>query len=295
MGYEWRPVDFGIIAPYRQGPVERGPFARDFARLVEEVGFESVWAVEHVVMCVDSQSRYPYDASGRSPFPPDTVQPDPLIWLAFVAAATERLRLGTGVLVLPQRNPVVLAKELASLDRLSDGRLVLGVGVGWVREEAEAVGTSFEDRGRRADEYVRAMRALWTQGVASFEGEFVRFGGVVSEPRPVRPGGVPIVVGGHSVAAARRAGRLGDGFYPLGASPERFRALCEEMGKAAREAGRDPSSIEITCSGPPDLDTALAYRDRGVDRMVVFPPSGDLGRLRGRLERFADEVMARAR
>jgi probable F420-dependent oxidoreductase len=284
-------MHFGITAPYRQGPLETGEYAAGFARLVEAAGFESLWAVEHVVMCVDYESTYPYDPSGRSPFGADTVQPDPLIWLSFVSAATTRLRLGTAVLILPQHNPVILAKSVASLDRLSNGRLLLGIGVGWVKEEAVAVGASFHDRGRRANEYIRAMRTLWREPVARFEGEFVRFSGVVSEPRPVRPGGVPIHVGGHSHAAARRAGSLGDGFYPLGVDPERLGGLLGVMEEAARGAGREPSTIEITCSGPARPDLAARYRDAGADRMVVFPPTGDLEKLRGFLDGFRRDAI----
>ncbi len=286
-------MKFGILAPYQLGPVETGSYAAAYARLVEELGFESVWAVEHVVMCVEYASRYPYDPSGRSPFRADTVQPDPLVWLTWVAAATERLNLGTAILILPQHNPVVLAKTLASLDRLSGGRMKLGIGVGWVREEAEAVGTRFDDRGRRTDESIQAMRALWSQPVARFAGESVRFEGVVCEPRPVQPGGVPILVGGHSRAAARRAGRLGDGFYPLGVDEARFRELCGVMAETAHEHGRDPAAIEITCSGPPDLATAERHASWGVDRTVVFPPHGDLAKLRPKLEAFRKDVMER--
>ena len=176
------------MAPYQLGPLEEGGYAVAFAQLAEELGFESLWVVEHAVMCVDYQSSYPYDPSGRSPFSSEVIQPDPLIWLAHVAAATRRICLATGILILPQRNPVVLAKAL-----------------GWVREEAEAVGTCFDDRGRRTDEYIEVMRTLWREPVASFQGEFARFERVVSRPVPLQQGGVPIIVGGHSRAAACRA------------------------------------------------------------------------------------------
>ncbi len=272
-------MKLGITAPVNLGPIEDGAYAADFARLVEELGFESIWLPEHVVMCPDTRSVYPYHPSGRSPLPPETPLPDPLVWLAYAAAATERVRLGTGVLVLPQRNPVVLAKAAASLDRLSGGRLLLGIGVGWVREESEALGAPFEDRGPRTDEFVAAMRALWREPVASFQGEHVRFDRVVCEPRPAQPGGVPIVVGGHSLAAARRAGRLGDGFYPLRLDPERFPVLREAMEKSAREAGRDPSTIELTTSAPPRPEAIEPLARLGVHRVVVHPPTADLAEL----------------
>jgi probable F420-dependent oxidoreductase len=198
-------MKFGVIPPYARAPIEEGDYAIAFAQMAEACGFESVWVVEHVVMAVEYTSVYPYDPSGRSPFHADVVQPDPLLWLSYIAAATKRIRLGTSVLVLPQRNPVILAKALATLDRLSGGRVELGIGIGWVREEAEAVGTDFDNRGRRADEYIRVMRTLWREPVASFAGKFVRFDNVVSRPKPVQPGGVPIVIQprSRSPAAAR--------------------------------------------------------------------------------------------
>jgi probable F420-dependent oxidoreductase len=284
-------VKFGIMAPYRLAPLEEGDYAVAFARLAESLDFESVWVVDHVVMCPEYASRYPYDPSGRSPFDADVVQPDPLVWLAYVAAATRRIRLATGILILPQRNPVVLAKTLASLDRLSGGRLLLGIGVGWVREEAEAVGTSFSDRGRRTDEAIEAMRALWRQPVSRYRGAFVRFDGVVSRPKPLREDGPPIIVGGHSRAAARRAGRLGDGFYPLGVVGDELASLRALMEATARDHGRDPRAIEITCLGSLDADSARRCAELGVSRMLVSPPTGELEALRPVLEKFSDEVI----
>lgn len=279
------------MAPYMMAPIEEGAYAASFGQLAEEMGFESVWAVDHVVMCPDYESRYPYDPSGRSPFHEDVVQPDPLIWLSYVAAATKKLRLATGILILPQRNPVVLAKMLASLDRLSGGRLLLGVGVGWVREEAEAVGTRFEDRGRRTDEYIEAMRALWCSPRSSFAGETVRFDDVVSQPKPAQLGGIPIHIGGHSLAAARRAGRLGNGFYPLGVDSEDLSRLLKVLAETAREHDRDPGTIEITCLGTLDPEVAQGYQRAGVDRVTISPPTGDLAKLRPLLERFRSEVI----
>ena len=209
-------MKFGLMAPYQLAPVEDGRFAADLGRCAEDMGFESIWAVDHVVMCPGYESEYPYDPSGRSPFDENVIQPDPLIWLTWVASATTTLKLGTGILILPLRNPTVLAKETASLDRLSGGRLLLGIGVGWVEEESKAVGMEFGNRGRRCDEYVESMRSLWNEPVSSYQGQYVAFDNVVSLPKPASTGGVPILVGGHSPAAARRAGRLGDGFFPLG-------------------------------------------------------------------------------
>jgi len=286
-------MKFGVIPPYARAPIEEGEYAVAFAQMAEECGFESVWVVEHVVMAVEYQSVYPYDPSGRSPFHADVVQPDPLLWLSYIAAATKRIRLGTSVLVLPQRNPVILAKELATLDRLSGGRVELGIGIGWVREEADAVGTDFDNRGRRADEYIRVMRTLWREPVASFAGEFVRFENVVSRPKPVQPGGVPIIVGGHSKAAARRAGRLGDGFYPLGVQGEQLAALRAVMAESARANGRDPSTIALTCGGAANLATAEAYAGLGIARTVVSAPKSTLDDLRRWCEQFSNDVIRR--
>ncbi len=287
-------MKFALTAPYQMGPIEDGEYAASFARLAEELGFESLWVVEHAVMCVEYESVYPYDPSGRSPFDAEVAQPDPLIWLTWAAAATKRIRLATGVLILPQRNPVILAKELASLDRLSGGRMMLGMGVGWVQEEAKAVGTSFSDRGQRANEAIEVMRTLWSDPVANFEGEYTRFSGVVSKPKPAQAGGVPIIVGGHSRAAARRAGRQGNGFYPLGVDLDGMVELRGVMEEAAREADRDPATIEITMGGMADADLVARMEDAGVGRVVLFPTSGDLEVLREQLEPFSRDVISRS-
>lgn len=287
-------MQFGVIPPYGLAPVQDGAFAAGFARAAEEFGFESIWLVEHVVMAVDYVSVYPYAPSGRSPFAADVAQPDPLVWLGYVAAATRRIRLATSVIILPQRNPLLLAKEAASLDRLSGGRLELGIGVGWVREEAEALGTDFDTRGRRADEYVAAMRTLWREPVASFRGAYVNFNRVVCEPKPVQAGGVPIVVGGHSEAAARRAGRLGDGFFPLVADPAQLAALREIVRTTAEAHGRDPQRIALTGMGAPDLASAEYYARIGAARMVIAAKERTLDECRRSLERFAETVIRRS-
>jgi len=287
-------MKFGLMAPYMQAPIEDGDYTRAFAKQAEELGFESVWAVDHVVMCPDYASQYPYHPSGRSPFHADVVQPDPLVWLGWAGAATTTLKLGTGILILPLRNPVVLAKTVASLDRLSNGRMLLGIGVGWVEEEAEAVGTDFSTRGARTDEAILAMRALWQgEPTASFEGDTVGFRDVVSRPKPVQPGGVPILVGGHSRAAARRAGRLGDGFYPLGVFGARLDELIAVMRETASENGRDPDALEITTATGLDPTATAAYAAQGVHRVLVSPPTGDLDLLADSLADFRRDVMDR--
>ncbi|MBI2168261.1 MAG: TIGR03619 family F420-dependent LLM class oxidoreductase [Actinobacteria bacterium] len=268
--------------------------ATALARAAEEAGFESIWTVEHVVVPSGYESQYPYDRSGRMPGGADAPIPDPLIWLTWVAAATERLRLGTGILILPQRNPVVLAKELATLDLLSGGRLLLGIGVGWLREEFEALGVPFDGRGARTDEYVAAMRALWRDDDPSFAGEHVQFTSARMWPKAARPTGVPIIVGGHTEAAARRAGRLGDGFFPGRTSPKRITELLGVMRAAAADAGRDADAIEVTAGGALDLDGVKAYADLGVDRMIVPNLWPDPAECREGLLRFGEDVIARS-
>jgi probable F420-dependent oxidoreductase len=239
-----------------------------YAQAAEDAGFESIWVFEHAVIPADYASRYPYNPEGRIGIEDDDL-PDPFGLLAFLAGVTTTLALGTGVLILPQRSPVVCAKECATVDRLSGGRLRLGIGVGWLREEAEAVGTSFADRGARTDEYIEAMRVLWRDPEPTYHGAFVDFDRAKSNPKPARPEGVPILVGGHSAAAARRAGRLGDGYFPIGLGHEDFADRLAEVQAAARDAGRDPESIELTYSGSRKRDRVAQYADLGVSRWVL--------------------------
>jgi probable F420-dependent oxidoreductase len=250
-----------------------GAGAIEAAQAAEKAGFESLWTVEHVVYPDDYASAYPYSADGRMPAVPSTPIPDPLIWLAYVASVTTTLRLGTGILILPERNPVVLAKELATLDHLSGGRVELGIGVGWLKEEFAALGISWERRGARTDEYVSAMRALWASDGASFDGEFASFTRVSSNPKP-QGGAVRIVVGGHSRAAAERAGRLGDGLFPGKGSAAELAELLDIAHQTAAAHGRDPEAIELTAGAPGGLmkDPAGAIEELaavGVTRVVV--------------------------
>ncbi|MFK8025090.1 MAG: LLM class F420-dependent oxidoreductase, partial [Ilumatobacter sp.] len=174
---------------------------------------------------------------------------DPLVWLAFVAAHTTTMRLGTGIVILPERNPLVFAKEVATLDRLSGGRMELGIGVGWLEEEFDALGVPWPKRGARTDEYVHAMRALWSSDDASYDGDFVSFDNVSSNPKPAN-GSVPFVIGGHSGAAAKRAGRLGDGFFPGKGSIEELTEMIDIVRQTAADHDRDGDAIEITAAHP---------------------------------------------
>ena len=265
-----------------------GDAALDLCRRAEQVGFESVWGGEHVILPTTIDSRYPYTVDGKIPAEPDTPIPDPLIWLAFVAATAPTLRLGTCILIVPQRNPLVLAKELATLDRLSGGRVELGLGVGWLREEFDALGVPWEHRGARNDEYVAAMRALWAGPHAEFHGEFVDFPPVTCSPRPVQRS-IPILVGGDTPAALRRAVRIADGYFPGEGDIGRLLALITDLRNAAQDHGRDPDEIEINAMfGGPTGDVAGRVQelaDAGVGRIMVpaFAFAGP-----GGFDRFAD-------
>lgn len=254
------------------GRYSNGPAAVEVAQAAEAAGFDSIWTVEHVIVPAQYQSKYPYSPSGKmgsglEDFP----IPDPLIWLAYIASATRSIKLGTAILILPQRNPVVTAKAVATLDHLAGGgRALLGIGVGWLAEEFATLGVPFADRGPRTDEYVAAMRVLWAQERASFHGRFVSFDDVFCRPRPPA-GHVPIIVGGDTPAAARRAGRLGDGYFPARGAPG---PLFDEMRRAAEAAGRDPAGIELTVSAPADPAEIEALAKLGVTRVAVPISSG---------------------
>ncbi len=289
------PVKFSLHFGNNTFPDLAG--ATRLALLAEAAGFDSVLAVDHVVFPDNYASTYPYSATGRLPVGRTGSFPDPLIWIACAAAVTTRLRFMTGVIILPQRSPLVLAKQVATLDYMSGGRMELGVGVGWLKEEFAALGVPFERRGKRADEYIAAMRALWAEDGASFAGEFVNFHEVSCNPKPAG-GSVPIIVGGHSEAAARRAGRLGDGFFPSVGSPLDTMPLFDMARRAAAEAGRDPASIEMMAGCPDALpssgkDPIAAVEQRralGIGR-VVLPVGAFMPVLEESLARFGETVI----
>jgi probable F420-dependent oxidoreductase len=258
-----------------------GPFAfpemlGHLATTAERVGVESIWTVEHVVIPVGYKSTYPYDKSGRIPAPEQMPIPDPLIALAYAAALTKKLRLATGILILPQRHPLYVAKEVASLDVLSNGRVILGIGVGWLEEEFDALGIPFAERAGRTAEAVRAMRSLWKDEAEPFEGKYYKWGKLESHPKPVQKPGVPIVVGGHTELAARRAARYGDGFFPGVAEDEKLDWLLGIMREECKKVGRDASKIEVSAGrAAPSLDSVKRLQDQGVSRFMTGVPAFD--------------------
>jgi probable F420-dependent oxidoreductase len=255
------------------GPCATQAGAERIGRLAEELGYESLWAGEHVLV--------PSPQVPPSPLAPRHPILDPLVGLAFLAAVTHRVKLGTGIIILPQRQPGVLAKQVASLDVLSNGRFIFGVGVGYLEPELRALGASLEDRGPRSDEYLDAMQELWRSEAPAYHGKYVSFSGIDAYPRPIQPSGPPIVVGGHSVAAHRRAVARGNGWYGWGLTLDETEAAVASLGVAAEAVARptELGPLEITVSPPPgsavDAGTAARYAALGVDRLVLIPPSGE--------------------
>jgi probable F420-dependent oxidoreductase len=286
-------MKFGV-AFANVGPFVQPEQALFLAKACEEVGIESHWTVDHVVVPSGYEAEYPYASTGRMPGGEDSPIPDPLIWLSYVAAATRAIKLATGILILPQRHPAYVAKEVATLDLLSGGRAILGIGIGWMKDEFDALGIPFEDRVARTEEACAALRTLWKPGANAFKGEHFRWNALESNPKPVQPGGVPIVVGGHVKGAARRAARVGDGFFPMKIGGGRLQELLDAMGEECARIGRDPKQIEITTALPGvDLDAIRRLEDQGVSRLVMGPPAFDPEGLRKGLDAFANGVMAK--
>ena len=270
------------------------------ARRVEALGFDSVWASDHVVIPFEIRSRYPYNATGDFPLAPTTNFLEPLTALALVAGVTERLRLGTTVLVLPHRHPVLAAKMLATLDHLAPGRVILGAGVGWMREEIELLGAPFAERGAWTDEAIRIMRACWRDERVSFRGRFFSFPDVGFAPRPAR-GSIPIWIGGHTSRALRRVAELGDGWHAAFASPEAMRKGLAELKDACAKVGRNPAELTLSVRlglsakrpAGETLDELRALREIGVRHVIVetrVTSTADMVQL---LERFTTDVRAK--
>lgn len=253
----------GLFGLHRGGSADPDILARR-ARLAEDAGFESFWVGDHIALPVDDG-----DNPSREP------RLEALIVLAHLAALTRRVRLAIGVIVLPQRQPVLLAKQLTSIDVLSRGRLIVGIGVGYLEPELKALGASLADRAARTDEYVKAMRSLWDEPVPSFQGRFVSFSGLIQRPRPVQQPHPPIVVGGHSPAAYRRAVQAANGWYGWTLGLEETARALADLHEAAtryeRPAALGPLEITITPPRVIDVDTARRYADLGVHRLAIQP------------------------
>jgi probable F420-dependent oxidoreductase len=260
--------------------------AAEVAEAAEDLGFDSLWTGEHVVL--------PDPQAPPSPASPLTPMLHPSTALAFVAATTDEILLGTGITLIAQRNPLVLAKEMASLDVLSGGRLILGVGAGYLQAEFDALGVPFEERGRRTDEYIRVLRELWSSDAPSFEGAFVRFSGVQARPRPPRGRDTPIHGGGMSAAAYRRAVSTCQGWYgfamDLESTSESLAGLDQAEAAVPRPAWLGTLEVSITPREMPTAEDVEAYEDLGVDRLILMLPQTDVAGITAFLEEVAAEL-----
>jgi probable F420-dependent oxidoreductase len=287
----------GICLP-NYGPATGAAAIRQVATAAEAAGYDSVWATDHILVPEKHAATFGQVI-------------EVLVTLGYLAAVTDRLSLGTSILVLPQRDPILVAKQAAAVDQLSGGRLILGVGAGWMAGEFDNLGVDFRRRGRMMDEWLRLMRTLWTEPKPAFEGEWFRFAGTVFEPKPIQAGGPPLWIGGNSDAAMRRAATLGDAWHPGGLDPA---ALATEAGRLRQMAG--DRAVEVTLrlvvdldseskrqmterggrlrlGGPPQaiVDTLQEYAAAGLDHLVVYFEHRTAAELRDQLERFAAGVM----
>jgi probable F420-dependent oxidoreductase len=270
------------------------------ATKVEALGFDSLWVSDHVVIPWHIDSRYPYNATGDFPLTPGTDFLEPLTALTLAAAVTSRVRLGTSVLVLPHRHPVLTAKMLATLDHLAPGRVILGAGVGWMREEIELFGVPYARRGAWTDEAIAIMRACWRDERVSHRGEFFRFVDLGVRPRPTR-GTIPIWIGGHTDRALRRVATLGDGWHAAFPTPAALGEGLARLREACRAAGRDVATLAISARlglsarrpAAEMIAELRALRDLGVAHVIVEPRQRDVGEMVATYERFAGEVRAK--
>ena len=316
-------MEFGISLPGR-GPLAKPDQVLAIAARADALGYASIFVTDHVVLPASmARSVYPYSSTGQLPGGAAQDYLEPLAMLGALSRATKRARLGTSVLVVPYRHPLVTAKILATIDQLSGGRVILGAGVGWLREEFEALGAPpFEERGPVTDEYLRFMRATWTTDPVSFSGRYVSVSNVHALPKPVQAGGIPIWVGGHTDAAVRRAATLGDGWHPIALRPpgllfpDAYAKRAQQIQTWAREAGRDPGTITLSVRVPMEvrprrlaapagerplfqgtaeqvIGDIRAYAAAGVTHFVWDFTNQDLQLVLQNLERFAREVRPR--
>jgi probable F420-dependent oxidoreductase len=260
----------------------------------EDRGFHSLWVAEHVVLFDRYASKYPYAADGKIPAGGESGMLEPFTALSFLAASTSRIRLGTGICLVPQRNPVYTAKDVAAIDWLSNGRFDFGVGVGWLEEEFRACDVPFEKRGERTRDYLAAMQALWTQPISQHSGPFYRFEPLRQYPKPIQMPHPPIHFGGESDAALRRVAEIGQGWYGFNRLPEAVPAHLARLDSFLARAGRKRAEIEISISPymqPIDFDAVRRYRDAGVDQVIVLVVAGNRDGLLARLDDLAKTIV----
>lgn len=283
----------GLFAPLGNGN-SNADVLRTLGPEAEARGFESIWVAEHVVLFDSYDSVYPYSADGKFPGGGDTGLLEPLTALTYLAAVTDRIRLGTGICLVPQRNPVYTAKQVVDLDVLSGGRVDFGVGIGWLREEFEAVAAPFERRGARTDEYLTVMKKLWCDAVSEHHGDLYDLPACRMYPKPIQSPHPPIHIGGESDAAMRRVAAHGDGWYTFNRTPEQLDEPLARLDKILAESGKNRTDIELTVCpyfSPTTPAAVDGYLERGVDRLTVLCLAFDRDTLLHSLDQLAAEVL----
>ena len=282
-------MKIGLFSTF-MSPIAEPDMIRNFAQSIEAMGVESLWMGEHVVLFDQTSNPYPGSRDGKLPVPAGGGMLDTVATFGFLASCTQTLRFGTGITLLPQRNPIYTAKEFATLDWLSQGRLDFGIGVGWCREEVEACGYSFEDRGARCDEFIEVIQSLWQSPVTDYEGNYIQLAGCRMDPKPVQAGGIPLIVGGHSPAGFRRATAYGDGWYGFQLNLDQVATMKSALTEALDDAGRSWSNFELIITPPYQItpDQLKAYEDLGVDRLILHLGSQKPDRIAARLDWVSD-------
>lgn len=285
----------GVVLPYA-GPLTSPKDITTVARWAEELGYHSVWQTDHVVLPERVEAYYPYRKNNRWDYPPETKWVDPLLTLAWAGAVAPNLKLGTSVQVIPLRNPILLAKRISSLDFLTGGRVIFGVGVGWMEEEFNLIGESFPNRGKRAMEMIKLMRELWTGKTVDFQGEFYQVSDCKMHPQPIQPN-IPVVWGGHSNATLKRVAQVGDGWHPTQISLEQLEEGIRKVRQYCEEYQRDPDSVLIIAR-PGDnykinAETQARHVELGIDHLIVDSPvkfneDPSLKTLREQMEQVAE-------
>ena len=290
-------MKIGVFAPL-SNPFATPEYVNALGPAAEERGFHSLWVAEHVVLFDDYASRYPYSDTGKIPVSAASGISDPFLALAFVAATTKRIRLGTGSCLVPQRNPVYTAKEVATLDYLSGGRVDFGVGIGWLEEEFRALGVPFERRAGRTRAYLEVMRRLWSDRVPEYEGEFYTLPPCRQDPKPVQKPHPPIHFGGESDAALKRVADVGQGWYGFNIGPEQTAERVKVLDRLLAARGRKRSDVLISI-GPymqqVDLDALKRYRDAGVEQVIVMAIGRHEAALREQLDVLASSLVEPAK
>jgi probable F420-dependent oxidoreductase len=277
-------------------PIATPQMIGEFAKRAEDIGLDSLWMGEHVVLFDETEFPYPGSANGKLPVPEGGGMLDTVATFGYLAACTKKLRFGTGITLLPQRNPLYTAKEFATLDWLTQGRIDFGIGVGWCKEEVIASGYDFHTRGKRCDEMLQMFKQLWTEPVAEFHGEYYDLAPCHMDPKPVQKPHIPIIVGGHSQAGFRRAARYGNGWYGFQMDVEATAKVIVQLDAALKKEGRTREGFELVITPPYQVsaDMVKAYEDLGVDNLVIHLGSQKPERITSRLAELETLVEAAA-